>query len=355
MHKAFILPAAALAAVISLGSPVGAEARTGARQTAVRRSTAHRGKPAVSGRARAAAAKKNRAKTRKAAPVGRSASRHGRRKTARKVIRQNGQGEVVIDRVELIGLPPGTAGQVAGPSREMQNYPPAPCEPADVVIEAHVHEMGQPALDADAADLIEETAENESEPAAADDRSASGTRASLARIASRIGSFFRPKSSESEVKPQDVDLRELVSKSFLIPVEGVDVERLRDSFLSSRGRHAKHLAIDIGAPKGTPIVATTDGEIVRISKERRGGNAIYQKDSTGRYLLFYCHLSRYGEDLAVGRQVKKGDVIGYVGSTGHVIGGSHLHFSITRLPDDGDSFRKGLAINPYLLFLARVN
>lgn len=183
---------------------------------------------------------------------------------------------------------------------------------------------------------------------------AKGARASLSRIAQKVGSFFRPKSSQSEVKPKDVDLASLLSESFLIPVEGVDAARLRDSFLSSRGRHAQHLAIDIGAPKGTPILATTDGEITRISKERRGGNAIYQKDSTGRYLLFYCHLSRYAEDLEVGKQVKKGEVIGYVGSTGHVIGGSHLHFSITRVPDDGDSFKKGLAINPYLLFLAGV-
>ncbi len=45
-------------------------------------------------------------------------------------------------------------------------------------------------------------------------------------------------------------------------------------------------------------------------------------------------------------------MIGYVGSTGHVIGGPHLHFSITRVPEDDDNFRAGLAINPYLLFLA---
>ena len=256
---------------------------------------------------------------------------------------------------------------VIGPVPEAFNYPPTPCEPVDPVIEARMHEG---AVDAPEGDAVAEAAEaaeaaelakNRDEPdpgVASMDEAAgpppSGARASLARVAQKLGSFFRPKSAQSEVKPQDVDLASLLSESFQIPVEGVDAARLRDSFLSSRGRHAKHLAIDIGAPKGTPILATTDGEITRISKERRGGKAIYQKDSTGQYLLFYCHLSRYAEDLEVGQKVKKGDVIGYVGSTGHVIGGSHLHFSITRVPDDGNSFKKGLAINPYLLFLAGV-
>jgi murein DD-endopeptidase MepM/ murein hydrolase activator NlpD len=98
-------------------------------------------------------------------------------------------------------------------------------------------------------------------------------------------------------------------------------------------------------------VATTGGQIVRIAREKRGGKTIYQKDASGRYLLFYCHLSAYAEGLEVGEKVEKGQVIGYVGATGHVIGGPHLHFSITRVPDDGENFRKGLAVNPYLLFL----
>lgn len=277
-----------------------------------------------------------------------------RKARPRQVIRQNEHGEVVLDHVDASGrsVPVDAAGNVIVP-RELYNYPPSPlCEPVDVVVEAHVHEVEADAPEGDAPEgqLVDIDQAGEPVPSSA----AGAAAASLSRIARKVGSFFRPKSSESEVKPSDVDLTELVSNRFMIPVEGVDAERLRDSFLSSRGRHAKHLAIDIGAPRGTPILATTDGEIVQIKRERKGGKTIYQKDLSGQYLLFYCHLSKYADDLSVGRRVKKGDVIGYVGSTGHVIGGPHLHFSITRVPEDGASFKKGLAINPYLLFLAEV-
>ena len=139
----------------------------------------------------------------------------------------------------------------------------------------------------------------------------------------------------------------------IIPVEGVDSSRLRDSFLNSRGRHRKHLAIDIGAPKGTPVVAAADGEIVILRRENRGGISLYQKDKSGKFLLYYCHLSRYAKGLKPGDRVEKGQVIAQVGRTGHA-SGPHLHFSITRLAEEDDNFKAGVAINPYLLFLATV-
>ena len=253
---------------------------------------------------------------------------------ASSVIHQTGEGEVVLDaiEVEIAGSP-----VEAGPVAEMQDYPQPPCPAEDPVIEAHVH-----LVDADAPEKPEsEILEHPESPR-------------IARIARRLSSLFRPKSATARVRPKDVDLSELVAENFLIPVEGVDRQRLRDSFLESRGQYARHLAIDIGAPRGTPILATADGEIVKLTREGRGGITIYQKDATGRYLFFYCHLSRYAQGLRVGRPVEKGDIIGYVGATGHVIGGPHLHFSITRLPEDSGNFRAGLAINPYLLFLAGV-
>ncbi len=224
-----------------------------------------------------------------------------------------------------------------GPPPEAYDYPQPPCPPEDPVIGIHVHVAG------------EETPE-EPEKEMLPERDPSR----IARVARRLGSLFRPKSAAARVRPYDVDLSELLAENFLIPVEGVDRDKLRDSFLESRGRFARHLAIDIGAPRGTPVLATVDGEVIKLTRERRGGITIYQKDSSGRYLFFYCHLSRYAPGLSAGQQVQKGEVIGYVGATGRVIGGPHLHFSITRLPEDDDNLREGLAINPYLLFLAGV-
>jgi peptidoglycan LD-endopeptidase LytH len=274
------------------------------------------------------------------ASPGSTARRTGGRAAQRKtkaLIRQNAAGEVVIEvnRLEFYGP--------AFPA-ELQNYPQPLCGPIDTVVEVRVHDA-----DADNPDTLEgEAAE------VGPEASSPAYSQRLSLIARKLGSFFRPKSSAALVRPEDVDLNLLLAQDFLIPVEGVDAEKLKDSFLSKRGRYAQHLAIDIGAPTGTPVLATTDGQIVRVTREKRGGKSIYQRDATGKYLLFYCHLSRYAEEAKAGSLVHKGDVIGYVGATGHVIGGSHLHFSITRVPEDSGDFKAGLAINPYLLFLAGV-
>jgi len=253
------------------------------------------------------------------------------------LIHQTGSGEVVLDVIEVVHRAEhGPALTAVIPVAH--DHPQLPCAAEDDVIEAHVHV-------ADA-----ETPEKPEAEAVVSRRDTSR----IGRLARRLGSLFRPKSSASRVRPHDVDLSELLAENFLIPVEGVDRNRLRDSFLESRGQYARHLAIDIGAPRGTPILATTDGEIVRLTRERRGGITIYQKDDKGRYLFYYCHLSRYARGIGIGKKVSKGEVIGYVGSTGRV-SGPHLHFSITRLPEDGeDNLRAGLAVNPYLLFLAGV-
>src|SRR5262249_9721365 len=266
--------------------------------------------------------------------------KHSRKAKKRSlVVTQESDGQVVLKDLEAARLP--VYGPFLPPELEEASEPI--CEPLDTLLEARVHEPDGETPEGTVADLGDESVEQ-----------AASSSPGLELIASQLKSFFRPKSSTASVRPQDVDLQELLSQGFEIPVEGVDVERLKDSFLSRRGRGGKHLAIDIGAPRGTPVLATTDGEIVRVSRERKGGKTIYQKDSSGQYLLFYCHLSKYAEGLSAGQKVSKGEVIGYVGSTGHVIGGPHLHFSITRLPDDEGSFKQGLAINPYLLFLAGV-
>jgi murein DD-endopeptidase MepM/ murein hydrolase activator NlpD len=223
---------------------------------------------------------------------------------------------------------------------ETYDFPRPPCVEQDTVVEVRLHETTE-----------EDTPEPENVADALEHPSSANA---LTRMARTLGSLLRPKSSETTIRPEDVDLSDLLSAGVQIPVEGVDASNLRDSFLNSRGSHRKHLAIDIGAPKGTPVLAAADGQIEQLRRENRGGISLYQKDSSGRYLLYYCHLSRYKKGLRPGDKVAKGDLIGYVGQTGHVIGGAHLHFSITRMPEDDDNFKAGVAINPYLLFLAAV-
>jgi murein DD-endopeptidase MepM/ murein hydrolase activator NlpD len=325
-----VIPAALLAATFAFTLPSSSEGRT--RQKSVRSSASVRAKKAAPKVRKKTRSKKTAAATRRA-----SSRRSGKALAPRSTPVRTGSADVdVIHSVEIAEGP-----QHHGPflPREAFDYPRLPCPPVDPVITAELHEP-------DSVQPETPTTETVAESSALPPR--------LARLARRVGSLFRPKSSAARVKPQDVDLADLLSGGLQIPVEGVDPGRLRDSFLESRGRHARHLAIDIGAPRGTPILATADGEILKLKREARGGITIYQKDSTGRYLFFYCHLSRYAEGLEAGQKVTRGEVIGYVGSTGRVIGGPHLHFSITRLPEDDDNFREGLAINPYLLFLAGV-
>ncbi|HEY1250530.1 MAG TPA: M23 family metallopeptidase [Thermoanaerobaculia bacterium] len=236
------------------------------------------------------------------------------------------------------------AAELYGPflPLETYDYPRPPCTDHDAVAEATLH------------DVREETPEPDFTEAELEEVVVPPPAGAITRMARSLGSLLRPKSAESTVRPEDVDLSDLLTAGVQIPVEGVDAARLKDSFLNSRGKHRQHLAIDIGAPQGTPVLAAADGEIGSMRREKRGGISLYQKDSTGKYLLFYCHLTRYKKGLRTGQKVSKGDVIAYVGRTGHVIGGPHLHFSITRLPDHDDDFRAGVAINPYLLFLAAV-
>lgn len=331
MRKVPVIPAALLAATFAFALPSSSEGRP--RQKSVQSSSSVRAKKPVPQLRVAARSKKPAARVRRPVSTRNSVSRALPARS--RVVRKAPAAVDVIHSIEVVERPH------YGPflAVEAYDYPRLPCPPMDPVVTAELHEPDSVQPETPTSETVAE---------------ASSLPPALARLARRVGSLFRPKSSAARVKPQDVDLADLLSGGLQIPVEGVDPARLRDSFLEARGRHAKHLAIDIGAPRGTPILATADGEILRLTREARGGITIYQKDSTGRYLFFYCHLSRYAAGLETGQKVSRGEVIGYVGSTGRVIGGPHLHFSITRLPEDDDNFREGLAINPYLLFLAGV-
>lgn len=159
------------------------------------------------------------------------------------------------------------------------------------------------------------------------------------------------KDSKPASIPED-ELAALFATGFPLPLEAYPLERLRDTFKSSRGRHRKHHAIDLGAPRGTPILAVNDGTIERLGRDRRGGIVIYHRDPTGRFVYYYAHLKRYVPGLKVGDKVVRGQQIGEVGATGRA-SGPHLHFAIFRDVDAPNPW-KGLVINPYLVFSALV-
>ena len=279
VRKASVIPAAVMAAVFVFGLCSSAEAKHVHHKRSPSRS---KGSAAVQPKAHKNTQPQVHKKTSAHKPAGKAAHKP----VAARHHEQT--GPVILDQV-AVEIP-----QMYGPflPQEAYVFPQPPCAEFDVVVEAHVHEA-----DAETPELANVAEAVPPAPVSP-----------LARVARTLGALLRPKSSESTLRPEDVDLSDLLSAGVQIPVEGVDVSRLRDSFLNSRGKHRQHLAIDIGAPKGTPVLAAADGEIMRLRRENRGGISLYQKDATGRYLLFYCHLTKYATGLKPGDKVAKGDV-----------------------------------------------
>ena len=135
----------------------------------------------------------------------------------------------------------------------------------------------------------------------------------------------------------------------IIPVTGVRPEQLQDTFTDARSEGRAHDAIDIMAPAGTPVVAASDGEIVRLFQSDRGGTTIYQLSPDKKLVFYYAHLQRYADGLVAGKFARQGEVIGYVGDTGNAGAGNyHLHFSIAVVADP-KRYWEGTNINPYPL------
>src|SRR5688572_19692315 len=140
----------------------------------------------------------------------------------------------------------------------------------------------------------------------------------------------------------------LRNRDLEVPVEGVDEDDLHDSFSDRRGIGRVHEALDIMVPRGTPVVAVEDGTIAKLFlSEGGGGITIYQFDPSNQFSYYYAHLDRYAPGLREGQSVRRGQVIGFVGSTGNASPNApHLHFGIYRLTPERQWW-KGEPINPY--------
>jgi len=135
-----------------------------------------------------------------------------------------------------------------------------------------------------------------------------------------------------------------------IPVQGITAAQLRDTFSEARSQGRVHEALDIMAPRGTPVLAVADGSVEKLFTSVPGGLTIYQFEPSGRYAYYYAHLDRYADGLSEKQSIRRGDVIGYVGSTGNADPSApHLHFAIFELGPERQWW-KGTAINPYPVF-----
>ena len=184
-----------------------------------------------------------------------------------------------------------------------------------------------------------------------------GARRTQAEDASNGSDAARPKEAPSIRDASGVAgngdaLRELRERDLRFPVDGMKADTLKSHFAQSRsgnGGHA-HEAVDIVAPRDTPVHAVTDGPIAKLFNSKAGGYTIYQFDGKGRFEYYYAHLERYTNGLREGMKISKGDVIGYVGTSGNAPPGTpHLHFAILEL-DQQKRWWKGRAIDPYLVF-----
>ncbi len=116
--------------------------------------------------------------------------------------------------------------------------------------------------------------------------------------------------------------------SLAFPVAERDMAAIRSGFGAARdGGRREHHGVDIFAPRGTPVLAATDGYVARVGTNRLGGNVIWLRDEVHGQSLYYAHLDRHA--VTRGARVRSGDTLGYVGNTGNArTTPPHLHFGI---------------------------
>lgn len=139
-----------------------------------------------------------------------------------------------------------------------------------------------------------------------------------------------------------------------IPVAGVAPMQLTDTFTDARGSGRRHDAIDIMAARGTPVLAAAEGQVEKLFFSRGGGGiTVYVRSPDARWMYYYAHLDRYAPGLAEGQQVRRGTMLGFVGSTGDASpDGPHLHFAVNVMAP-GERWWQGTPVNPYPLLIGQ--
>ena len=145
------------------------------------------------------------------------------------------------------------------------------------------------------------------------------------------------------------ELRALAD-ALIMPVTGVALTQLVGSFDHARGVR-RHDALDIPAPRGTPVVSATGGRLMKLHTSEFGGLMVYATEERERFILLYAHLDRYANGLTEGMPLRRGQILGYVGTTGNAPPNvPHLHFGIARVADV-EEWWKGTPVDPFPLLV----
>jgi murein DD-endopeptidase MepM/ murein hydrolase activator NlpD len=132
----------------------------------------------------------------------------------------------------------------------------------------------------------------------------------------------------------------------MVPVEGVEPSRVPDTFNAPRAGGRIHAATDILAPRGTPVLAAIQGEVIRLRQNPAGGTVAYLVDVERRYVFYYAHLDHYSDQLTEGLRVPQGFVIGYVGTSGNAPADTpHLHFQAMRIREGQRDWWNGIPVD----------
>lgn len=144
-------------------------------------------------------------------------------------------------------------------------------------------------------------------------------------------------------------LDDLRGRRLTIPVEGIAPSQLQHTFNDRRSDSRTHYAIDILAPRNTAVLAVEEGAIARLFMSKAGGITLYQYDPGRKYVYYYAHLERYADGVKEGAHVKRGQVLGYVGTSGNAPPNTpHLHFAIYETTDP-KRWWEGTPIDPFLV------
>ncbi|GLR48547.1 M23 family metallopeptidase [Sphingomonas astaxanthinifaciens] len=176
----------------------------------------------------------------------------------------------------------------------------------------------------------------------------SGAVAVLSETASQVG-VDAAAGAPRVASPARTGPLQLGPTGLAIPVVGIKASELTDTFTQSRAGGARvHNAIDIMAPRGTPVISASDGTVEKLYFSHGGGGiSAYVRSSDGAWMHYYAHLDSYAPTLREGARIRRGDPIGMVGSTGNASpDGPHLHYAIYRMAP-GERWWQGTPINPY--------